>query len=114
MIGAEKAEARRRAAEVGLYNLNPVDPWLESAWLHPLNLKCDILSSEFGVSKSTCTATPRRRKPRRSANGGAVQVGMQFTHSLNAPAWFQPLNLSSENPIPGLCFQIHLVQLQTK
>jgi hypothetical protein len=28
---------------VGLYTLNSVYPWLESAWFQPLNLKCDFL-----------------------------------------------------------------------
>jgi hypothetical protein len=32
---------------VGLYKLNPVDPYHESAWFQPLNLKCDILVSNF-------------------------------------------------------------------
>jgi hypothetical protein len=42
---------------VGLYNLNPVDPQLESAWFQPLNLKCDILVSKICFSNSTCTTT---------------------------------------------------------
>ena len=32
---------------VGLYKLNAVEPWLESAWFQTLNLKCDILVSKF-------------------------------------------------------------------
>jgi hypothetical protein len=32
---------------VGLCELNPVDPQLESAWFQPLSLKCDILVSKF-------------------------------------------------------------------
>jgi hypothetical protein len=55
---------RRRAAKVGgLYKLNPVDPWLESAWCGdstPLNRKCDVLVSEFAFTNgSTCAVTPR-------------------------------------------------------
>jgi hypothetical protein len=30
--------ARQTSLVVGLYNLNPVDPQLEGAWFHPLNL----------------------------------------------------------------------------
>jgi hypothetical protein len=51
---AEAANAAAAAtlfdAEVGLYTLNEVDPWLESARFQPLNLKCDILA--FLVSSS--------------------------------------------------------------
>jgi hypothetical protein len=32
---------------VGLYNLNSVDPYLESIWFQPLKLTCDILVSQF-------------------------------------------------------------------
>jgi chemotaxis protein histidine kinase CheA len=66
--GRDRAREALRAAEaraaVGpLYKLNPLDPWLESAWFHqPLNLTCDILVSKlcFAFTNSTCTATPGR------------------------------------------------------
>jgi hypothetical protein len=32
---------------VGLYKLNPADPWLESDWFQPLKLKCDIPVSKL-------------------------------------------------------------------
>ena len=35
-----------RMCHAGLYKLNPVDPWLESAWFRRLNRKCDILVSK--------------------------------------------------------------------
>jgi hypothetical protein len=41
---------------VGLCELNAVDPWLESAWSQPLNLKCENPVSKFGFSDATCTA----------------------------------------------------------
>jgi hypothetical protein len=31
-------EAEEAAAEVGLYKLNPLEPWLEGAWFQPSNL----------------------------------------------------------------------------
>jgi hypothetical protein len=46
------------AAAAGLCTLNSVDPKLESAWLHPLNLKRDLLVSKFAFSNATCAATP--------------------------------------------------------
>jgi hypothetical protein len=49
----------------GLYKLNAVDPWLESAWFHQpfLNLKCDILVSQSSLSHSNFVSLRR---------GGAV------------------------------------------
>ena len=45
----------------GLYSLNPVYPWLESAWLQPSTLKPLECKTGFKVllsNGSTCTATP--------------------------------------------------------
>ena len=38
--------------EVGLDELNAVDPELESAWFQPLNLKCDFLVSYFAFKSN--------------------------------------------------------------
>jgi hypothetical protein len=40
-------EAYKNGYTVGRYKLNAVDPWLETAWFHPLNLSSDFLVSKF-------------------------------------------------------------------
>jgi hypothetical protein len=42
----------RYGAMVGLYNLNPVDPWLERGRFQPLNLSSDIPVSKFDFKRS--------------------------------------------------------------
>jgi hypothetical protein len=52
-------ESEAGPSSVGLYKLNPVGPYLDSAWFQPLNLSCEKLVSKL-VSNSTCTTTPRQ------------------------------------------------------
>jgi hypothetical protein len=69
-----------KLSKVGLYKLNAVDPWLESAWFQPLNLKCDFLAFKFNLYRyATVDAGLLRLIPERDAmagvrHGGSVQV----------------------------------------
>jgi hypothetical protein len=59
---------------VGLYKLNAVEPWLESAWFQTLNLKCDILVSKFAFKCNLYHFTSAPRRAVRRRRGGAVQL----------------------------------------
>jgi hypothetical protein len=53
-VGAKTTGSDHRQLVVGLYKLSSDDPFLESAWFQPLNLKCDILVSNFAFKCNLC------------------------------------------------------------
>jgi hypothetical protein len=113
---AINAEAELVPPGGGLYNLNPIDPELETAaFFQPLNLKCEkLVSQNFAFSHATfvplrpgCEGlvvqehlqgnrTPHTDPLSRGVVGGAVQAESSCDPRLES-AWFvQPFNLKCD------------------
>jgi hypothetical protein len=85
--------------EVGRCKLNSVDPRLESDWFQTLTFEAQSWFQNVPI-KSNLRHLQRGAAPVR---WGLYKLNPVLTHSLKG-AWFQPLNLWSENPVSNFAF----------
>jgi hypothetical protein len=101
---------------VGLYKLNPVDPYLESTRFQPLHPSRDFLVSKVcfqlqlvPLHRGGRVHERHESRHRVRHQGAAVHVRMQLTHSLKAPGLVSTLEPEMCSPgFKAFAFKLNL------